>query len=223
MIHLIQQPVSFLCSCQPQQLQDCCWKGVCMVAAWNNAVHFEGSYYCADWRVAVWRTCLYHLCVDILAQQINHFTGRQELQHFLWAYSCHIFVIFLEYFSQSLVIFLSLFCHIAVIFWSYVGHIPVIIQLYSCPNSVILLFLSYFCHISENIVVILLSVNDTVIFCVCLSGRWRRSISGRYVAKAAGLCCIWEQPRKQWGIPLAVCLPQEHAMLNSEDCIFAWQ
>ena len=66
------------------------------------------------------RTPLHHLCVDILAQQINDFTRRQELQHFLWAYSCHIFAIFLEYFSYVLVIILSYcyYCHISVIFLS---------------------------------------------------------------------------------------------------------
>ena len=36
---------------------------------------------------------------------------------------------------------------------------------------------------------------------------WLCSISGPHVAEAAGLCCIWEQPRERLGIP--VCLQQE--------------
>ncbi len=52
---------------------------------------------------------------------------------------------------------------------------------YCCHIHIILL--SYFCHIP----VVLSSVNGTVIFCACLSVRWRHSISGRYVAEAEGL------------------------------------
>ncbi len=106
------------------------------------------------------------------------------------SYFCHIFDIFLSYSSHVLVIFLEYLCLITFVF-----------LLYSCHISVI--FLTYYCHI----LVILLSVNDIVIFSWCLPGHWWRSISGRYVAEAAGLCCTWAQPRERQGIP--VCLPQE--------------
>ena len=132
------------------------------------------------------------------------------------SYSCYMSVILLSYQCHTPVLYMSYSCRIYVILLSYLCHTPVVYMSYSCLIYVILL--SYICHThvvymsySCHILTLFSSAHDTVPLCVCWPGPWRGSISGRYVAEAAGLYCRWEQPRKrrtQAG-SIAVSLPQE--------------
>ncbi len=109
-------------------------------------------------------------------------------------YFSHILVIILSYSCYCAVIYLSYSGHIVVIYLSYSCHILAILFSCSCHN--LLIFLSYFCkildmffpefclgtflsHCRHTFVTflsyswILLSLSDTVIFCVCWTGCWR--------------------------------------------------
>ena len=82
-IYLMMQPMSVVCSCQPQQWQDGSQQGLGLAAAWTDAFHFEGSYHCTDW----WLEDGPEDTSIPLVRAYPGTTGKRQVLTFTWAHS----------------------------------------------------------------------------------------------------------------------------------------